>query len=139
MNRFLGKLTVTALFPAQLKDRKSDRQIYRLEADFAYQSERFGIIVVPAGTETDFASIPRAVWNIVDPEDPIMLMPSVPHDWGYQNGGLLQSQTMTRQHLDELLVEMMVTQGAGPIIRKLVYGCVRTFGGSHWTEPKRFP
>jgi hypothetical protein len=41
-------------------------RVFRLESGFRYFSS-FGVIEVPAGTETDGASIPRAFWNIFEP------------------------------------------------------------------------
>src|SRR6478736_1820964 len=41
-------------------------RVFRLEERFQYRSS-FGTIEVPAGTETDGASVPRAFWNIFDP------------------------------------------------------------------------
>lgn len=41
-------------------------RVFRLETAFRYISS-FGVIAVPADTETDGASVPRAFWSIFDP------------------------------------------------------------------------
>lgn len=52
---FLTTLTATKVREAG----SHGRSTWRLQTDLAYLSELYGMIVVPAGFETDFASVPR--------------------------------------------------------------------------------
>lgn len=130
MSAFLSPLVLRALAPAELKARGRTTQLYELMADFSYASDLLGkTITVLSGFETDFASIPRAVWAWMDPEDPVILFPSVIHDDGYTRG------YCTREQADGLLDEAMGICGASGFDRFVVSKAVRLFGGSHWKQP----
>jgi len=45
-------------------------------------------IVIPKGFITDFASIPRVLWPIIEPDGPLCVG-SILHDFGYQHGYFL--------------------------------------------------
>ena len=45
-------------------------------------------IVVPKGFVTDFASTPRILWPLIEPDGPLY-MGAILHDFGYQHGYLL--------------------------------------------------
>ena len=45
-------------------------------------------VVVPKGFVTDFASIPRIFWGLIEPDGPLYLG-AILHDFGYQHGYLL--------------------------------------------------
>lgn len=92
-------------------------------------------MTVPVGYVTDFASIPRIAWNILDPEDPVIGWPSVAHDYLYSCAGTLPDGfKYTRDKADDTLVELMAFCGAGSFVRWAVRRAVGTFGGSHWLE-----
>lgn len=105
-----------------------DGQRYNLTEPLLYQSSIAGAITVPAGFITDFASIPRAAWSILDPEDPVILYPSVVHDYLYSEGYKLG----TRERADRVLREAMEVCGAAAWQRESVYRAVRWFGASRW-------
>lgn len=128
MSAFLHRLRVDILLPHELDG--GARQLYQVVEDFAYDSDLLGRVEVKAGFVTDFASIPRAAWRYIDPEDPCILMPSVLHDWEYTR------QRFAREQCDLLLREAMRTAGARWDQQALVYRLVRAFGGSHWLPPK---
>lgn len=135
MSEFLGRLQLDSLSPAELTQRGSKAQLYRLLTDFPYQSDLLGKIVVPAGLVTDFASIPRIAWSIIDPEDPAIGWPSVVHDYLYGVGGDLPgSAKFTRRQADLVLVEAMAVCGAGRFIRWAVFQAVERFGASHFAN-----
>lgn len=130
MKRFPAHLLLDMLPPDELKGGK---QTYVLTADFPYDSSQLGPLVVPAGLTTDFASIPRVVWNIIDPEDPVVAFPSVVHDYLYTMAGLIPGKPRyNREQADAVLREAMEACGAGSFVRNSVYQAVRLFGGSHW-------
>lgn len=122
--------------PSEVRARKSERQLYRLEQPFGYLSEKFGPFEAPVGLITDFASIPRIAWTYLDPEDPVILGPSVLHDSIYQYAGEMpDGRLLSRADADFVLREAMIACGARPAQALVVYQSVRLFGGSHW-KPK---
>lgn len=138
MSRFISPLITESLSPEQLRELKSDVQLYRLFGDFCFESTYLGaIITVPNGFVTDLASIPRPVYSIVAPSDPIMELPSVGHDYLYARQGEINGMRYDRKDADHVLDELMELAGAGRLIRKLVFAAVRLGGGSHW-NPKPY-
>lgn len=128
MSAFLTRLRVEILPPSEV----SKRQVYLLLQDFVYDSNLFGRIVVPAGFKTDFASIPRALWRYLDPEDPCILYASVVHDFLYSLGGKMGEVAFSRNLADRVLREAMEISGARIDQRFAAYRAVDWFGGSHW-------
>jgi len=132
MDKFPDSLYLRVLAPSELTA-EQDRQFYVVSGSlFRFESEKFGTIVVPVGMTTDFASIPRVVWNILSPEDPAILFASVVHDYVYSVLGKLPDRTLTRADADEVLREAMTVCGASTWQRWAIYKAVRTFGNSHW-------
>jgi hypothetical protein len=134
MSQFTGQLFLRSFSVAEIKAAGRDVQLYEVTQDFPYESDKFGrTIVVPAGLVTDFASIPRGVWELLDPEDPIIAWPSVIHDYLYTcHGTLPDGTTYTREMADAVLREGMEACGASSLMRESVYQAVEDFGGSHW-------
>lgn len=134
MSKFISQLFLRSFSPAEVKAARSKVQLYELTQPFSYQSDKLGVtITVPAGYKTDFASIPRAAWEFLDPEDPIIAWPSVIHDYLYTCKGKLPDGTKyKREQADAVLREGMEACGAASLIRESVYQAVRAFGGSHW-------
>jgi hypothetical protein len=134
MSQFITPLFLRSFSPAEVKAAGSAVQLYEITRDFSYESDKLGrTITVPAGLITDFASIPRAAWEFIDPEDPIIAWPSVIHDYLYTCKGTLPDGTKYRRiQADAVLREAMEACGAGSLIRESVYQAVKAFGGSHW-------
>lgn len=133
MSRFLTQLHLLALPPALLKVRGVDCQIYVVTSELRYESAAFGVLIVPAGMETDFASVPRIAWAYLDPEDPAILYASVVHDYLYGiNGNVGGRPPLTRGECDGVLREAMLASGARRSQAAVVWAAVRSFGGSHW-------
>lgn len=135
MSQFTSQLFLRSLSPAEIIAAGAHVQLYEIVQDFTYVSDKLGgrAITVPAGLITDFASIPRAAWELLDPEDPIIAWPSVVHDYLYSSlGRLPDGFTYTREQADAVLREAMEVSGAGIFIREAVYEAVETFGASHW-------
>ena len=80
-----------------------------------------GTFVVPAGTETDFASIPRILWGIVAPFGRHSIA-AIVHDYAYRNGG------MTRWEADAVFRSLMQRAGVGSVRRWFMWAAVRCFG-----------
>lgn len=134
MNGFFDSLLIRGLAPLEVKQRGSDCALWELLADFSYISDRLrGIVVVPKGMITDFASIPRSVWGVISPDDPMILFPSVIHDYLYSVKGVLpDGRTYSREDADAVLREAMEACGAESLMREAVYQAVRSGGASHW-------
>ncbi len=131
MSAFLTSVHVRIVPPTKT----GPRQLYVLDDDFEYESEILGRIIVPVSFCTDFASIPRPAFSYIDPEDPVILYPSVIHDYLYSREGKMpDGRTFTREQADGVLKEAMELAGARWDQRQVVYRAVRLFGGSHWNS-----
>ena len=135
MSAFIGQLIVRLLDPDEIKARNASTQLYELQADFSFQSDLMGAtITAEAGMVTDFASIPRPVWNLIDPEDPCIVRASVIHDklcrqfGGDGNRGDAGSIHLTSEQAAQVLREAMAISGARAFQQIAVYDAVRTFG-----------
>ncbi len=121
--------------PEELRSIEASGQLYVLEAEFRYESDAFGLIVVPKGFTTDFASIPRPAFWYIDPEDPQILFPSVVHDYLYTRRGDLDRGSnliLSRKACDSCLREGMLSSGARRAQALVVFLAVRMGGGLHW-------
>lgn len=84
-------------------------------------------IIVPAGFETDFASVPRAFWRIVPPWDSHLLA-SVVHDRLYDLGEGSQAVA------DAIFLDAMTDLGVPKWKRVVMYIALRFFGFAAWNE-----
>ena len=89
-------------------------------------------IDVPAGFETDFASVPFAARWYVDSTDPDILFPAIVHDWLYQNRGQIEGRTLSREQSDGVLREAMQAIGAPALKTRFAYRAVRLGGWHAW-------
>lgn len=136
--RFPLPFVVRALDPWEAEEAKLDphRQWWIFVEPFAYVSDRFGRIEVPAGRITDFASVLEATKGILDDDDPRMLRPSAPHDELFSmQGRLPDGRVLTFHDANELIAEAMYYTGAAAFVRATVRGVLDQFGQSHW-KPK---
>lgn len=93
-----------------------------LVKDFQYQDPKEGLtIVVPAGFLTDFASIPRGLWNIFPPTGS-WGPAAVIHDFLYRTAPL------PRDVADRIFLHGMEELGVSWINRRIIYRGVRIFG-----------
>ena len=134
MSKFTSQLFLRSFSAAEIKEAAAKVQLYEVTHDLVYESDRLGrTVTVVAPFRTDFASIPRAAWSIIDPEDPIIAWPSLVHDYLYScKGTLPDGFTYNRETADAVLREAMEACGASSPTREAVYQAVRIFGGSHW-------
>jgi len=87
-------------------------------------------ITVPAGQETDFASIPAALWSLVGHPAGTYVQASVLHDYIYRQPGVL----VTRTKADAMFLEGMTVLGVSWWKRRLMWAGVRAFGAAAWEE-----
>lgn len=109
------------------------RQYFRLEKDLQFVStfnSHGGVkAVVPAGTETDFASVPRLLWWLFPPIGRYMRAACL-HDALYANPNVSRflADALFREGMNDLAVPWYV--------RLPIYYAVRIFGGLARTKPK---
>lgn len=85
-------------------------------------------IEIPAGFVTDFASIPRVLWNLVGgPADGKYRLAAVVHDYLYRTPGICM-----RDQADDVLSEAMQVSGVSRWQRWAIYRGVRLGGGIAW-------
>lgn len=85
-------------------------------------------IKVPAGFETDFASVPRILWNILPPTDK-WGKAAVVHDYIYRSGGRLDEKvSISRFWADYIFLAGMHTLGVPWWKRYAMFVAVRLFG-----------
>lgn len=90
---------------------------------------------VPAGTRTDGASIPRALWAVCGhPLQAPRVYAAVVHDWLYGGGG---PSCMTRAEADAVYRDLLVDYGWGRAKAWIEWTALRMFGRSHWTNRKK--
>jgi hypothetical protein len=84
-------------------------------------------LVIPAGFDTDFASIPRVFWNVLPPYGKYGKA-AVVHDYLYRE------QPGTRKDADDVFLEAMGVLGVSKETKNIMYSAVRAFGGSSWDK-----
>ncbi len=106
-----------------------DGRRWRLLAGFSYSTLVGGAkeIHVPVGFETDFASIPRGLWNLFPPTGSYGKA-AVIHDFLYRMWGT------SRKDADKIFLEAMEVLGVGYLTRHALYRAVRVFGGSAYAK-----
>ncbi len=80
-------------------------------------------IKIPAGQETDFASVPRPLWWLFSPTGSYGKA-AVVHDYLYRTPGLA-----TKHEADDVFNEAMQALGTGWFTRQTLFRGVRMFGG----------
>lgn len=151
--RITGSFRVEEL-PGQGRDgRPCFALLEPLEYHVGY-AESLEVITVPAGFETDFASIPRGLWNLFPPIGRYA-RPAIIHDFLYETAGDgwwapeggnrrkwitgpvredWTAKRYVREEADQIFREAMsVVEPPVPRWqREIMYRAVRTFGGSGW-------
>ena len=104
-------------------------------------------VIVPIGFTTDFASIPRGLWNLFPPVGGKYDKAAVLHDWLYQNPVLFNysysytdpalgpdSIDLNRKECDAIFNEAMQVMEVGTWTRRLVWSGVRVGGWKPWNK-----
>ena len=118
---------------SELKVRKTDgmrqgRVVWALLSSLTMTWSENGArreITVPAGFETDYASVPRFFWRIVPPGGRYADA-AVIHDYLYKK------KIGTRKEADRIFMLAMKGVGVGLRQRALMYRAVRMFGARGW-------
>lgn len=99
------------------------------------------VVVVPEGFITDFASIPRLLWNILPPTGPYVPA-ALAHDLLYRDAAIWSAdapcptayrwKTIDRAFADNVFLEIMQVLGIGWWVRHAMYLGVRAGGWIAW-------
>lgn len=116
---------VSAHFQTPLRMENIDGLHVKLLEPLIYwtEVERIGKIIVPVGFETDYASVPRGLWNLFPPNGKYA-PGAVVHDYLYRR------TLLDRKVCDQILMEAMQVLGVSWLTRHLIYRAVRLFGGA---------
>ncbi len=82
--------------------------------------------IVPAGTISDGASVPRAFWGICTPIDGRYIEIFTWHDYAYRE------HLLTRDEVDQIMRDLLVKAGMSKVKAYTIYRAVRAFGSAHW-------
>lgn len=91
-------------------------------------------LLVPAGTRSDFASIPRLLWPLIGHPAGNYAQASVMHDELYRRGA--EPGALPRARCDELFLEGMRVLGVPWWKRRLMWAGVRLGGASAYAASK---
>lgn len=115
-------------FRTGLKVTQVDQDRWRLDRDVVFVSDLIGVVRVPRGFITDFASVPRLplayalVGNKAQPA-------AVIHDWLYS------THEVSRKTADAVLYEAIRAAGHGWFTGNLMWLGVRVGGWVAWDKP----
>lgn len=112
------------LTPLRTEDRL-DGKTAKLIAPLRYctEVEAYGVITVPKGFVTDYASVPRGLWNLFPPQGKYSAG-AVVHDYLYRR------TLLDRAFCDRVFLEAMEGLGVSWFSRHTIYRAVRLFGGA---------
>ena len=127
MSKFASDLNVEVSW-----DPEQETSVFKLLTPFTFLSDfllyhgQLWTIEVPAGFETDFASVPRfpIIWNFAGVGNKSATI----HDYLYTE------HTYDRMLCDQVFREALKAEGVGIIKRNLMYATVRIFGQAYWDE-----
>lgn len=118
--------------------RKSEQLVVRIDADaergdvytLVRPVRRYGLDI-PAGFQSDGASVPRFFWRVVfPPGDVHALGAAFLHDFIYRTHPV----GWTREAADKLFLDTLIEDGVPKRRAFLAYIGVRLFGASAWRE-----
>ena len=97
--------------------------LWRVAQDWDVELDNGALITIPAGFQTDLASVPRAFWVLVPPYGKCT-GPAVLHDYLCVHQSRLD---LTRKQIDEEFLLAMTAAGVRPWRRRLMYWAVRAY------------
>lgn len=105
-----------------------DGRTWKVVEEFDYRTDidMLWVVKVPAGFETDFASVPRFLWRILPPTGRYGKAACV-HDYLYRTPGIAP-----KADADSIFLEAMQALGVGWWTRNVMYQGVKHFGGSSY-------
>lgn len=122
-------------FPDPLICEHVSDDIWKLHEPFRFIHNRLGVleetIVVPAGYETDFASVPGIFWSLV-PKDGQYDGAAVIHDFLYGMKGKDVEPPRTRHECDDIFLDGMAVLNVPKWKRDIMWFAVRIGGWLPW-------
>jgi hypothetical protein len=115
----------------EVSGKTSNGLLLRSKWDLTYDTP-YGVVVIPKGTETDGASIPKMFWGILGPHGPYFLAAFL-HDYAYSKKGQ-ETLGWDRYMADMAFEDAMQKDGVGVIKRLTIVSAVRMAG---WLPYKR--
>jgi len=103
---------------------------WRIQEEILYCHTQEIMFLIPKDFITDFASIPKVLWSLFSPVDPLYSKAAILHD------RLYETHETTRQEADALFYEAMMATGCDLIVRYTLWSAVRLFGGLAWSNNK---
>ena len=86
-------------------------------------------LFIPAGFESDGASVPRFLWSSITPAvDPRTIRGAIAHDFLYRHA----PAGWTRKEADDMFYDLIREDGLGWWASQKAYWGVRMFGSSSW-------
>lgn len=119
--------------PLRVEDISNGGKHFVLVESLTWNSDKFSLITVPQGFDTDLASIPRPLWALLPPFGSYDRA-GVIHDWMYTVG---PKANWTRRDADEALLEGMEDLGVGKWTRRVIYAGVRLGGSPAWESHRK--
>lgn len=129
----MARFTVSFKSPLQLCVLDAEKRSFQLATDFVV-SINARPLTVPAGFQTDLASVPRIFQNVIENDDSDISKPSVLHDFLYSRHGVAwqDKQPFTRAECDDILRDGMDARMAYGPRMWCVWAAVRAFGWIPW-------
>ena len=127
MSSFTDPLTVTKLPGGKWKVSRPFRYYIGCEGSSSF-------VNIPEDFETDFASVPRGLWNLFPPDGKYS-QAAVLHDFLYCKKGRIKSiigNPVSRKTCDEIFLEAMQVLGVPWLSRHIIFLAVRACGWLPW-------
>lgn len=84
---------------------------------------------VPAGFDTDLASVPNLFWSVLSPAEAKMMAPAILHDYMYQCPNIL-----SRRYADDVFYSALVQEDMRVSSAYQMYSVIRMFGDKYFKE-----
>lgn len=85
-------------------------------------------VIIPAGMDTDLASIPKWLWSFIAPANSAYISPAILHDFLYH------CPLYTRQQTDDIFWSALIENNAGDYSSYIMYLAVRAFGWKYYQD-----
>lgn len=108
------------------------KDCFIIDEPVAYRLSNGNLIIIPDGFETDFASIPRFLWNVFPPHWQPYRKASVIHDYLYMDKNIVTSRAFADMEFRRLLIK----DGTNRYVALLFWLMVRIFGGKRFKRYK---
>jgi len=109
-----------------LSPKANSENIWILQEKLIYKTSSF-TLTVPIGFETDLASTPKLIWNLIPPFG-LYTDAAVLHDFMYST----HPQPFVRKDADDIFYHNLLGSGVSKAKALSMYYAVRLFGGTHW-------